>query len=49
MLLPSVIIGNKPESAIDDLFATIDSMGIQQAIDIYSAVYEDYLNKDILK
>ena len=45
----SVIIGNKPESAIDDLYKTIDSMGIAQAIDIYAKVYANYLNKEILK
>lgn len=45
----SVIIGNKPESAIDDLYKTIDSMGIEQAIDIYAKVYANYLNKEILK
>ena len=45
----SVIIGNKPESAIDELYKTIDSMGIAQAIDIYAKVYANYLNKEILK
>ena len=45
----SVIIGNKPESAIDDMFKTIDGMGIQQAIDIYAQVYANYLSKDVLQ
>ncbi len=45
----SVIIGNKDEGAIDELFKTIDNMGIKQAMDIYTKVYENYLNKEIVK
>ncbi|MBQ9291354.1 MAG: extracellular solute-binding protein [Clostridia bacterium] len=45
----SVIIGNKDEGAIDELFKTIDNMGIKQALDIYAKVYENYLNKEIVK
>lgn len=45
----SVIIGNKDEGAIDELFKTIDNMGIKQALDIYTKVYENYLNKEIVK
>jgi len=42
----SVVIGNKDEAAIDELFNTIDRMGIEKAIEIYSRVYENYLNKE---
>ena len=45
----SVVIGNKDEAAIDELFNTIDRMGIEKAIEIYSRVYENYLNKEIVK
>ena len=45
----SVVIGNKDESAIDEMFKTIDSMGIQEALDIYAKVYANYLNKEIIK
>ena len=45
----SVIIGNKDDGAIDELFKTIDNMGIKQAMDIYTKVYENYLNKEIVK
>lgn len=45
----SVVIGNKDEAAIDELFKTIDGMGIQEALDIYAKVYENYLNKEIVK
>lgn len=45
----AVIIGNKDEAAIDELFVTIDKMGLQEALDIYAKVYADYLNKDLVK
>ncbi len=41
----SVIIGNKDESAIDDLYQTLDKLGIQQAIEIYQGIYDNYLAK----
>ncbi len=45
----SVVIGNKDESAIDELFVTIDKMGIEEAMDIYGEVYAAYLQKEVLK
>ena len=45
----SVVIGNKDEAAIDELFKTIDGMGIEEALEIYAKVYENYQNKEILK
>lgn len=45
----AVVIGNKDESAIDELFVTIDKMGLQEALDIYANVYADYLNKALVQ
>lgn len=38
----SVMIGEKDVSAIDSLYATIDSMGIDRAIEIYQEMYDAY-------
>ena len=44
-----VVIGNKDESAIDELFVTLDKMGIEEAMEIYGNVYAAYLEKEIVK
>ena len=44
-MITKYIMGDEPMENFDDFISTMESMNIQEAIDIYQAAYDRYLNK----